>query len=74
MTRETIKTGIGSNDAPMQQQRRQSNLPMRHFDTPLILLESIDEGTDLDQHEMLEHDEIEPRTPHDSRDEPIVDD
>ena len=35
---------------------------------------SIDEGTDFDQHDMLEHDETEPRNPHDSVDEPTVDD
>ena len=74
MTRETAETCIGSIDAPMQQERRQSNVPMRIFDTPPVGLESIDEGTDFDQHDMPEHDEMEPRTPHDSRDEPIVDD
>ena len=47
---------------------------MRIFDTPLVGLESIDEGTDFDQHDMPEHDEMEPRTPHDSGDEPTVDD
>ena len=47
---------------------------MRLFDTPLVGLESIDEGTYFDQHDMPEHDEIEPRTPHDFGDEPNVDD
>ena len=47
---------------------------MRIFDTPLVGLESIDEGTDFDQHDMPEHDETEPRTWHDSEDEPTVDD
>ena len=47
---------------------------MRIFDTPLVGLESIDEGTYFDQHDMPEYDETEPRTPHDSRDEPTVDD
>ena len=42
---------------------------MRLFDTPLVGLESIDEGTDFYQHDMLE-----PRTPHDSEDEPTIDD
>ena len=74
MTRETVETGIGSSDAPMQQQHRQSNVPKRLFDTPMVGLESIDEGTDFDQHDMLEHDDTNPRTPHDSRDEPTVDD
>lgn len=47
---------------------------MRCFDTPLVGLESIDEGTNLDQHDMSQHDETKPRTPHDSGDEPTVDD
>lgn len=72
MTIETAETGIGSSDAPMR--LLQSNVPMRIFDTPSVGLESIDEGTDSDQHDMLEHDETEPRTPHGSGDEPIVDD
>ena len=58
----------------MQQQCRQSNVPMRHFYTPPVGLESIDEGTDFDQHDMLEHDYMDPRTPHDSVDEPTIDD
>ena len=47
---------------------------MRIFDTPSVGLESIDEGTYFDQHDMLKHDETELRTPHDSWDEPTVDD
>ena len=47
---------------------------MRIFSTPPVGHESINEGTDFDQHDMLEHDEMEPRTPHDSGDEPTVDD
>ena len=74
MTGEIFETSIGSSHAPMQQQRRQSNVPMRLFNTPLVGLKSIDEGTDFDQHDMPEHDEMKPRTPHDSRDEPNVDD
>ena len=58
----------------MQHQRRQSNVPIKIFDTPSVGLESIDEGIGFDQHGMLQHDEMEPRTPHDSRDEPTVDD
>ena len=69
MTRETAEMGIGSSDAPMQQQHRQSNVPMRIFDTPAVGLESIDEGTNF-----YHHNETEPKTPHDSRDEPTVDD
>ena len=74
MTREIVETGIGRSHAPMQQQHRQSNVPMRIFDTPPIGFESIDEGTNFDQHDMPKHDETEPRTPHDSVDEPTVDD
>ena len=75
MTRETVEIGIGSSDAPMQQQRQQSNVHMRIFNTPLVGLESIDEvGTDFDQHDMPKHDETEPRTPRDFGDEPTVDD
>ena len=48
MAIETAETGIGSNDATMQQQRQQSNVPMRNFDTPSIGLESINEGTNFD--------------------------
>ena len=47
---------------------------MSLFDTLVVGLESIDEGTDFDQNDMPEHDEIDPRTPHDSEDEPTVDD
>ena len=74
MTREPTQTGIGSSDAPMQQQRRQRNIPVRLFDTLAVGLESIYEGTDFDWRDMSEHDEMEPRTPHDSRDEHNVDD
>ena len=74
MTREIVETGIGSSHAPMQQQRRQSHVPMRLFDTPPVGLKSIIEGIDFDQHDVPEHDEMEPRTPHDSGDEPTIDD
>ena len=74
MTREIVETVIGTSHAPMQQQCWQSNVPMRLFDTSPVGLESIDKGTDFDQHDMPEHDEMEPRTPYDSRDEPTVDD
>ena len=47
---------------------------MRLFYTPPIGLESIDEGTNFDEHDMSEHDKMEPRTPHDSGDEPTIDD
>ena len=74
MTRETTETGIGSSDAPMQQQHQQSNVPMRIFDTTPVGLESIDEGSDFYQHDMPKHDEMDPRTPDDSGYEPTVDD
>ena len=74
MTREIVETSICSSHAPMQQQRRQRNVLMRLFDTPSVGLKSIDEGVDFDQHDMSKHDETEPRTPHDSEDEPPVDD
>ena len=47
---------------------------MRLFESPLVGLESIDKGIDFYQHDMPKHDEREPRTPHDSGDEPTVDD
>ena len=47
---------------------------MRIFDTPPVGLESIDEGTDFNQHDMSKHDETKPRMPHDFGDEPTVDD
>ena len=47
---------------------------MRLFDTPPVGLESINEGTNFSQHDMSEHDDMGPRTPHDSGDEPTVDD
>ena len=47
---------------------------MRLFDTPLVGLESINEGINFDQHDMLKHDETDHRTPHDFGDEPTVDD
>jgi hypothetical protein len=38
---------------------------VRLFEPPEVPLESIDEWGDFDQHDMLEHDEPEPGTPHD---------
>jgi hypothetical protein len=57
----------------MQQKSRQSKVQKRLFDPPELPLISIDECTDVDQNDMPKHDEPEPRTPHDSRDERIVD-
>ena len=72
MTIETAETGIGSSDAPMR--LLPSNVPMRLFGAPPVGLKFIDEGTDFDQRDMPKHDEMEPRTPHESRDEPTIDD
>ena len=47
---------------------------MMLFDTPPVGLASIDEGTNFNQHDMPEHDETDPRIPHESRDEPTVND
>ena len=38
---------------------------MRIFEPPEVPLESIDERGDFDRHDMAEHDEPEPGTPHD---------
>ena len=65
-------TAIGSSDGPMQQKIRQSKVQMRLFDPPKVPLESIDEGTDVDWHDTMEHDEPKPGTPHESEDERIV--
>jgi len=46
---------------------------VRIFDTLEVILESTDEHNDVDRHDTLEHDEPEPRTPHDSGEEHIVD-
>ena len=40
-------------------------MQVRLFEPPEAPLESIDERGDFDQHDMLEHDESEPGTPHD---------
>jgi hypothetical protein len=57
----------------MQQKNQQTIVQMRLLDPPEVTVESIDERTDVDQHDTSEHDELEPRTPHDSGDERIVD-
>jgi hypothetical protein len=38
---------------------------VRLFEPPEVPLESIDEKGDFDRHDMPEHDELEPGTPHD---------
>jgi hypothetical protein len=66
-------TGIGSSDGPMQNKCRHSKVQVMLFEPPEVPLESIDERNDFDQHDMLNHDESEPGTPRDSREERIVD-
>jgi hypothetical protein len=68
-----LATAIGSSDGPMQQKSRHSKAQVRIFYTPEVPLESIDENNDVDRHDTLEHDEPEPGTPHDSRDERTID-
>jgi hypothetical protein len=58
-------TAIGSSEGPMQKKGRHSKLQVRIFEPPEVPLESIDERGDFDRHDMLEHDEPEPGTPHD---------
>jgi hypothetical protein len=57
----------------MQQKSRHSKVQVRIFDPPEVPLESIDEHNDVDRHDTPEHDESEPGTPHDSREERTVD-
>ena len=40
-------------------------MKVRLFEPPEVPLESIDEWGDFDRHDMPEHDELEPGTPHD---------
>jgi hypothetical protein len=58
-------TAIGSSEGPMQKKGRHSKVQVRLFEPPEVPLESIDEQGDFDRHDMLEHDESEPGTPHD---------
>jgi hypothetical protein len=66
-------TAIGSSEGPMQKKGRHSKVQVRLFEPPEVPLESIDERSDFDRHDTPEHDESEPGTPHDSREEHIVD-
>ena len=53
---------------------RHSKVKVRLFEPPEVPLESIDEQNDFDWHDMPEHDEPRPGTPHDdSREEHSVD-
>ena len=48
-------------------------MKVRIFEPPKVPLESIDEWGDFDRHDMPDHDESEPGTPHDdSREEHSV--
>jgi hypothetical protein len=58
-------TAIGRSEGPMHKKGRHSKVQVRLFEPPEVPLESIDERGDFDWHDMLEHDESEPRTPHD---------
>jgi hypothetical protein len=58
-------TAIGSSEGPMQKKGRHSKVKVRLFEPPEVPLESIDEQGDFDWHDMPEHDESEPGTPHD---------
>jgi hypothetical protein len=61
-------TAIGSSDGPMQQKSQHSKAQVRIFYTREVPLEHIDEHNDVHQ-----HDESKPRTPHDSKEERIID-
>jgi hypothetical protein len=63
-------TAIGSSEGPMQNKGRHSKVQVRLFEPPEVPLQSIDERDDFDWHDMPEHDEPYPGTPHDdSREE-----
>jgi hypothetical protein len=65
---------IGSSEGPMQKKSRHSKVQVRIFEPPEVPLESIDDKNDFDRHDMPEHDEPGPGTPHDdSREEHSVD-
>ena len=64
---------IGSSEGPMQKKGRHNKVQVRLFEPPEVPLESIDEKNDFDWHDTPEHDEPEPGTPHDSREEHTVD-
>ena len=58
-------TAICSSEGPMQNKVRHSKVQVRLFEPPEVPLESIDERGDFDRHDMPEHDEPKPGTPHD---------
>jgi hypothetical protein len=49
----------------MQKKGWHSKVQVRLFELPEVPLESINEWSDFDRHDMPEHDESEPGTPHD---------
>ena len=68
-----LATTIGSSDGPIQKKCQHRKVQVRIFEPPEVPLESIDERNDFDRHDTPEHDELEPRTPHDSGEECTVD-
>jgi hypothetical protein len=62
-------TAIGSSEGPMKKKARHSKVQVRIFEPLEVPLESIDERGDFDRHDMPEHDESEPGTPHDDCEE-----
>ena len=56
---------IGSSEGPMKKKGRHSKVQVRLFEPLEVPLESINEWGDFDWHDMLEHDEPKPGTPHD---------
>ena len=60
-----LATAIGSSDGPMQNKCQHRKVQVRLFEPHEVPLESIDEWGDFDRHDMPDHDESEPGTPHD---------
>ena len=58
-------TAIGSSEVPMKKKGQHSKVQVRLFEPFEVPLESIDEWGDFDWHDMPEHDESYPGTPHD---------
>jgi hypothetical protein len=57
----------------MQQNCQHNKVQVRGFEPPEVPFESIDECNDFDRHDMSEHDEPKPETPHDFREECTID-
>ena len=75
MPREPVDpaTAISSSDGSIQQKCRHRKVQVSLFEPLEVPMESIDERNDFDLHDILEHDEPEPRTPHESGEERTVD-